>query len=206
MPNQPRANVDANGNCERCGHHHERCVGHNRAGKPCGKHPIRGGDVCRTHGGAAGHVRAAATRRLAAAEADRELRKAIDQVDVIDITDPVVAFQAITAEALALKDYFAERVADLNDQLRFTDDKGAEHLDARVALYERALDRVAKFLEAWIRLDMDERLVRIQERQAVFVADAITAALAELGVDVEDVRVRTTVASHLRSIDGGKAA
>lgn len=37
-----------------------------RTGKPCGKLPIRGGNVCQTHGGGAPQVKAAAAERLRA--------------------------------------------------------------------------------------------------------------------------------------------
>lgn len=47
-----------------------------RTGKPCQKYPINGGTVCRTHGGAAPQVKAAAEKRLA------DLRpKAITRLD-----------------------------------------------------------------------------------------------------------------------------
>lgn len=41
-----------------------RCRGTNRAGEPCGRAPIRGGDVCILHGGAAPQVQESARRRL----------------------------------------------------------------------------------------------------------------------------------------------
>lgn len=43
-----------------------RCTAHNRRGEPCQRDAIRGGNVCRTHGGAIGHVKAAAAARLRA--------------------------------------------------------------------------------------------------------------------------------------------
>lgn len=206
MPHAPSSIDRSTGQCNKCGQVHERCAGHNRTGKPCRLYPIRGGTVCRSHGGAAPQTRAAANRRLAANEAERELRKSLADVDVHTIADPIEAFRNITAEVVALKDFFAERVADLRDQLRFTDDKGAEHLDARVALYERALDRSGKFLETWIRLGMEERLTRVHEQLARDVGTALIAAAAELGLDAEDDTVRSTLARHLRVIDGGQAA
>lgn len=47
-----------------------QCVAHKKNGERCKAAPIRGGTVCRAHGGAAKHVRAAAQARLLAA-ADR---------------------------------------------------------------------------------------------------------------------------------------
>ena len=41
-----------------------RCRAHARTGDRCGKAALLGGFVCRNHGGAAGHVRRAAARRL----------------------------------------------------------------------------------------------------------------------------------------------
>ena len=43
-----------------------RCSAHRTNGEPCHKWPIRGGRVCRNHGGAAKHVQDAARRRIAA--------------------------------------------------------------------------------------------------------------------------------------------
>jgi hypothetical protein len=42
----------------------ERCTAHRSDGTPCGAWAIRGGFVCRMHGGAAPQVRAAAHARL----------------------------------------------------------------------------------------------------------------------------------------------
>ena len=42
------------------------CTARRQDGKPCGSYAIRGGTVCRRHGGSAPQVRAAANRRLAA--------------------------------------------------------------------------------------------------------------------------------------------
>jgi hypothetical protein len=61
--------------CTRCGKPHlayngkTGCNGHNRQGDPCRKEPMEGGTVCRAHGGASPHVKAAAERRLIMAEA-----------------------------------------------------------------------------------------------------------------------------------------
>jgi hypothetical protein len=40
------------------------CSAHRRDGMPCGAYAIRGGTVCRMHGGAAPQVRAAASGRM----------------------------------------------------------------------------------------------------------------------------------------------
>ncbi len=58
-------------------HKPRRCTGKNRAGKPCGRPPIRGGFVCPKHGGGLPNVRAKANERLAdLIDPDRALREA----------------------------------------------------------------------------------------------------------------------------------
>lgn len=50
--------------CLRCKMVHDRCGAHNKAGKPCQRHPIPGGAVCHKHGGNAPQVRKGAQERL----------------------------------------------------------------------------------------------------------------------------------------------
>lgn len=69
-----------------------KCVGHSsQTGKPCQKYPIRGGTVCRKHGGAAPQVQAKAKERLAALAP-----KAIQVMDQLLGREefPTVQFQA----------------------------------------------------------------------------------------------------------------
>lgn len=49
--------------CPKCGQAHERCTGHNRAGGPCGRHPMHEQRVCGLHGGKTPTALAAAERR-----------------------------------------------------------------------------------------------------------------------------------------------
>src|SRR4051812_34966234 len=114
MPNQPRAKRASDGTCERCGQQHPKCAGHSkRTGKPCGKSPIIGGTVCATHGGSAPQVRAAATRRLAAAKLEREAAATLDLVEIQEITDPLGLLLEVLAEIRAFQLFLANRVAEL---------------------------------------------------------------------------------------------
>jgi hypothetical protein len=57
--------------CVTCGEVHERCAAHVRRDdetRPCGKYPVRGTNVCRSHGAGAPQVRRKAAERLAQAE------------------------------------------------------------------------------------------------------------------------------------------
>jgi len=68
-----------------------RCTATNRQGRRCGKEPIRGGTVCRMHGGAAPQVQQKALDRLVALQhpAIDRLTKLIDQDQF-----PTVAYAA----------------------------------------------------------------------------------------------------------------
>lgn len=70
-----------------------QCVAHKKTGERCQKAPILGATVCRFHGGAARHVRAAAKARLENA-ADRMARQLLGMVEDGD-TPPAVKLAAI---------------------------------------------------------------------------------------------------------------
>jgi len=60
-----------------------KCTAHNRAGQPCGKFAMRGGQVCRNHGGAS--PQALAKAQAALERADMKIRGlAIPAVDAIE--------------------------------------------------------------------------------------------------------------------------
>lgn len=107
---------------------------------------MRGQKVCASHGGRAPQNKRAAQRLLVKREIDREFAK----LGVAPIDDPMAAFEQLTAEVVAMKDFMAVRVAELKT-LRY-DGAAGEQLRAEVALYERALDRSHKLLVDWIRI------------------------------------------------------
>lgn len=59
--------------CGTCGRPHARCSSHRRDGMPCGQPPMTGQRVCKMHGGKTPRAMEAAARRVAEAEAARQV-------------------------------------------------------------------------------------------------------------------------------------
>src|SRR5690554_3777404 len=68
-----------------------RCHATNSKGERCWKPALRGMEVCTTHGGRAPQVKAAAERRLAAMEAERELEQVAKRFGLATDVSPAVA-------------------------------------------------------------------------------------------------------------------
>lgn len=154
--------------------------------------PHPGTGRCKLHGGCApSSVTAGIETR-----AERLLYKH----DAAPVADPLEALQRLAGRALALEEAFGQLVNDLTE-IRYDSEGGGEQLRAEVAVLERAMDRCGKLLVDIARLNIDERLARVTERQAEQVSAALSAVLGEMGLTVEQQReARTGVARHLRAV------
>jgi hypothetical protein len=76
---------------------------------------------------------------------------------------------------------------------------GAEH--ALVAAYERGLDRAGRILVDMAKLDLDERLVRLNEAQGRLMADVLLAAITRAALPQEwHDPLRSALATELRAL------
>jgi hypothetical protein len=148
------------------------------------------------HGGKLPQVQRAAARRLAEAE----IRSSIAEQGYELIDDPLASFRQLVSETVAFKEFAASHVAKLGEQLTGYDKDEQEYLRAVLTLYERAMDRAGKLLHDWVRLNMDERLVAVTERQAELIHKVITFTLRDLGADPNEEATRTALGRHLRAI------
>lgn len=161
-----------------------KCGGLTRSGRPC-QQPAGwgtshvGAGTCKLHLGSTPTHVTHGLRKLA----EQQARKSLAEMDVREVVDPIAEFARLTSEVVALKDFFAGHVASLEDRLRFTDDKGSEQLRAEVALYERALDRAGKLLGEWVRLGMEDRLVRLDEARFALVERGLEAYRRAADID-----------------------
>lgn len=158
---------------------------------------MRGQQVCRKHGGAAPQSKAAAARR----QLEVEARQVLAELDVVAVGDPLEALLKLAGQVLAWQQATAALVNGLEDGIRYRGANGAEQLRAEVALYERAMDRAVNVLSAIARLNIDERLVAVTERQADALVGAINAAMEAAGIHGEQAeQARRAAARHLRSV------
>lgn len=181
-----------------------------RKGERCKKWAMAGQTVCDHHGGMAEQNRIAGARRVAEAKLQAQ---AADMVGV-PVDNPLTELAGLAGRARAWMDLMQGRVEILltatdptaaedggENGIRYRGGAG-EQLRAEVALYERAMDRLGKFLADYGRLGIDERLARISERQADTVIAAIEAALNAAEVRDPGLRIAAKKAAgrHLQRV------
>jgi len=142
------------------------------------------------HGGSAPQVKAAAKRRVEMRKADEEARKALRNLDIDPIDDPVQELLNLAAETVAVKDFLAGRHAQVS----------VEHEADLVRAYGHALERASKLLVEINRLGLVERQTRLMERQAEVVATVMYGILNDLDVAVDE-RAMAVIRRHLLSLD-----
>lgn len=118
--------------------------------------------------------------------------------------DPVTVMTRVLAETVAWYDFTRQLVADLSTadwESRGRD--GSVQLAALIGVFERAADRAHRHLVDFLRLGLEERLVRVTEAQGAAIVKVILATLADLGLgDLED-EARQLAAGHLELVAGG---
>lgn len=147
------------------------CSAKRKNGQPCNGPAMRGSDKCRMHAG----------KRAAVVKLDVEAGQMLARLDLPPVEDPLSELAKVCGQVLGWKDMLASRVNELRS-LRYSTE-GGEQLRAEVALWERSLDRCERFLTAMARLNIDERLARISEAQAVAILEVFTAALERAGIE-----------------------
>lgn len=172
-----------------------KCSGKRTDGNPCNGWAINGGTVCGAHGGKAPQVKAKARENLEDARVERLLY----QYGADPCGDPIGALQRLIGRALSIEEALGAKVNELTS-IRYESETGGQ-LRAEVAMLERAMDRAGRLLVDVARLNIEERLAKVTEKQAQMAMDALAAALQEMGLNAEQQReARSRVARHLRSV------
>lgn len=179
-----------------------KCTGKSkRTGGPCTQWPIKGGVVCWHHGGAAPQVQRAAAARVATEQATQYARK----MGWTAVTDPLTALGEVAGEMLAMKERLGAIVDELADtDLTGLDYKGQEYQRANVAAYSNLLNNLVTALSAMGKLNIDERLAKINEQQATGLIAALRIGLAAIGINGEAARTAELAAGrHLAKLGAG---
>jgi len=178
------------------------CKGTNRAGSPCGLRPIPGGTVCAWHGGKAPQVKAAAERRLLAAQITADATAVLAHEGLEPVEDPLGELGKLASSAQAMMHALGARVNELNDVEHF-DLKSTPQLRVVVELYERAMDRTHRLLDSLVKHGYAERQVALAESEALLVAGVIRRVLAGLGLTKAQVeQAQVLLAEEFRALEG----
>lgn len=170
-----------------------RCSAHRTDGAPCAAYAMHGTTVCAAHGGRAPQVRAAAQRRLEVEKAQRQVRRL--GLNEAPAMHPVEALERSIAATAAMCAYLRDLVSDVADS--GSDSKALLFVwQAALREWEVALGRICT---SALRAGVEERRVRIAERDGALMVKALTGALVDLGFDPGDDRVRKTLARHLEA-------
>jgi hypothetical protein len=156
---------------------------------------MRGATVCEKHGGSAPQVRRAAARRVAVEKA----RKLVLTPEPVD--DPVEALLELASEAVALVDALKGHVQDL-ERVGTEPGRWGEQVKPEIAAYLSAIREAERILSSIVRLDLQERQVRLDEARAEIVVKVIERVLARAGLDTASIDVRSSVARELELVVG----
>lgn len=128
----------------------------------CQQWPAPGTTKCYSHGGSAPQTKAAGRRRVAEAQAQAELRRLLPAV--APITNPLEVFPVLAARVVAWSDLIESKLAAIPGDA-WTSDSIAlgQQLHPLVALFQPALAECRQTLAAFARLNIDERLAKIEE-------------------------------------------
>ena len=158
-----------------------KCGGTNRQGRPCGNPAGKGTDHygsgnCESHCGSTPTGRAAALNE----RADRLLWKH----DAAPVSNPLDALQRLAGRFAEAEDVIGEKVNELRSW-RYESEGGGEQLRAEVALLERTMLNLGRFLVDLAKLNIEERLAGIRKQTADMLERALDAALEASGAPLD---------------------
>lgn len=191
--------------------HARQCAAKTSSGVRCRAFAIRGGMVCRAHGGSAPQAKAKAKQRLAAHAAQADAQRLLaHEAAAARLDDPLEALSQVTVEAIALKNALAARVNALKEMRYAAPGAGTEQLRAEIAAYERSLDRVARFADMLAKHGWEERRVELAEATGRLLAGVVRAVLDRLLLSDGQRELAATVVPeefrHVAALEAGTAA
>lgn len=170
----------------RDGHARQCTAMSSQTGKRCRAFAIRGGSVCFKHGGGSPQVKAKAVQRLEVERVTAEVGRVVGRrPQVRTLEDVLDALVDLAGEAVEWKETLGEKVDALTSLRYVAPGAGTEQLRAEVALYERAMDRAAKFVDLVGKFDFESIRVRLSAGQGALLANVIREILDDLDLSPE---------------------
>jgi hypothetical protein len=135
--------------------------------------------------------------------AEQDAMKLLRAMDITPVADPLTALEGLGGEVVAWKEILAGKVSELRGDYRYRHQTG-EQLRAEVLLFERAMDRCVSTLAAISKLNIDERLARVREREADQLERAMNTALLKMGLTDDQQREgRRIISTEIRALEAG---
>ena len=196
------------GGGEFCASHRDwgdrRCKGvysanHEKAGQQCVQVAMNGQKYCEKHGGMLQKPRLVAAAKEAKLQARMVKILQRYDVDTTNVDNPLEALKALAVELFDHKELMRAYVNKLEGEIRYESKAGGEQLRAEMALYERAMDRCVGLLASIAKLNIDERLAKIEEAKIMAILNAIDTGINRAAVAGEQaVTIRREIAGALR--------
>jgi hypothetical protein len=198
------------------------CGAKTKAETPCGLSPLDGGTRCKKHGGGSPQARKAAEKRLAEAQAQKELERGVRALGLPVDIDPGKALLDEIHWTAGHVEWLREKVQELQDEELVWGksqtevgigpegpiDKVVEKAGPSVwyELYLKEREHLAKVCALALRAGIEERKVKLAESQGALVAEAIRRILAALNLSpAQQAMVPEIVPQQLRLLAAGNA-
>lgn len=183
--------------CKRCGQPHPRCSAHNGAKLPCGKWPVKGANVCATHGGSSPLAKAKAAERLEKARlakiAEREIRRFVPDTGA----SPMTAILDLVQYQSGVVAYWRRKVEEIEDERdlvwgtvyeeevenrfgTFGTIRNQATAPMAYKLLREAQQDLANYASTALRAGFEERQVALAEKQGELLVAVIKGVLAGL--------------------------
>lgn len=194
------------------------CGAKTRGGGTCANPPMHGQARCRMHGGATPVARAAAARRQQEAElqqavttfgARRDVTPEEGLIEQLQWTAGHVEWLLQQVQALSPEALIWGRTSEVSKEA--TEFPGVDTTreaapNMWLSLYERFQKHYLALIDLALKHKLDERRMRLAERDGREVATAIRDILVALGHDVTDPALLQIVSQRLREIPGTRTA
>lgn len=131
-------------------------------------------------------------------------RGTYDVTRYTEIDNPYAELYKLAGQTVAWKDALAEKIAELTEA--GYEGRNGEEIKADVQLFTAAIVETRQVLTAIAKLDVEERMVKIAEAQAIMIAETLSRVLDSLGLShATQLQARSAVAERLRIVGGSTA-